>query len=179
MRRASIAVSFLVAAYSLAHAQDPGSSQQPPPLPPTTDAAPSAQAPNTDPSTKKEKKVWTNENLSDVKGPVSVVGGRDAGKPKVAAAKTAEAAYVADAKKKIEKLRSDFDAADQQIARLRQFNEGEPVGTSDREWQKGYNMQPVGQQIQKLEAKKKELQTKIDALLDEARKRGVEPGQLR
>src|SRR5215468_4370178 len=69
MRRASIAVSFLVAVYSLAHAQDPGSSQQPPPLPPTTDAAPSAQAPNTDPSTKKEKKVWTNENLSDVKGP--------------------------------------------------------------------------------------------------------------
>jgi hypothetical protein len=141
--------------------------------------AATAQTSNTDPNTKKEKKVWTNENLSNVKGPVSVVGEMDASKPTGATAKKADAAFVADAKKKLEKLRSDFAAADQQIAKLRQFNEGEPVGTSDREWRKGYNMQPVGQQIQKLEAKKKDLQAKIDALLDEARKKGVEPGQLR
>ena len=178
MLRASIAVPFLLAAVCLARAQNPASSQQPPP-PPASDPAGSAQASASDPNTKKEKKVWTDENLSDVKGPVSVVGGKEAGKSKRAPGKTADAAYVADVRKKLEKLRGDFDAADQQIAKLRQFNEGEPVGTSDREWRKGYNMQPVGQQIQALEAKKKDIQGKIDALLDEARKKGVEPGQLR
>jgi hypothetical protein len=34
-------------------------------------------------------------------------------------------------------------------------------------------------QIRVLQDQKKDLQSKIDALLDEARKKGVEPGQLR
>jgi hypothetical protein len=44
---------------------------------------------------------------------------------------------------------------------------------------KGYGRVPVDQQIQTLEKKKKELEGKIEALLDEARKRGVQPGDLR
>jgi hypothetical protein len=44
---------------------------------------------------------------------------------------------------------------------------------------KSYNQTPVDQQITALQEKKKQTQAKIDALLDEARKKGVEPGQLR
>ena len=66
-----------------------------------------------------------------------------------------------------------------QIAKLKEFNAGEPLGTDERQLHKGYNMEPVDQQIQALEKKKAEAQAKIDALLDEARKKGIEPGQLR
>jgi hypothetical protein len=38
---------------------------------------------------------------------------------------------------------------------------------------------PVNQQITSLTDKKKQLEGKIDALLDEARKKGVQPGDLR
>jgi hypothetical protein len=37
----------------------------------------------------------------------------------------------------------------------------------------------VDQQITSLQDKKKQMEAKIDALLDEARKKGVEPGDLR
>ena len=43
----------------------------------------------------------------------------------------------------------------------------------------GYVRVPVNQQIPALEEKKKKLQGQIDDLLDEARKKGIEPGQLR
>jgi hypothetical protein len=170
MPRASFALLLLLAASSLASRQDLASTQQPPP---------STQNSSSDSSAKKEKKVWTNENLSDAKGSVSVVGGKAAGRAKGPAGKTPDAAYIAKARKDLEKLRADMAAADVQIAKLRDFNAGEPVGTSDREFHKSYNMQPVEQQIRGLEAKKKQLQAKIDALLDEAREKGVEPGQLR
>jgi hypothetical protein len=172
MPRASLAFLFLLAASPLTWGQDPGSTQQQQP-PPTV------QNSSSESSAKKEKKVWTNENLSDAKGSVSVVGGRSAGKAKGPAGKTPDGAYIAKVRKDLEKLRADIAAADVQIAKLRDFNAGEPVGTSEREFHKGYNMQPVDQQIRGLEAKKKQLQAKIDALLDEAREKGVEPGQLR
>ena len=40
-------------------------------------------------------------------------------------------------------------------------------------------MTPVADQIQQLEDKKKQIQDHMDAVLDEARKKGIEPGQLR
>lgn len=40
-------------------------------------------------------------------------------------------------------------------------------------------MTPVADQIQQLEDKKKQIQDQMDAVLDEARKKGIEPGQLR
>jgi hypothetical protein len=149
--------------------QSPGASSPAVPSSPENDAGAKKE--------KKEKKVWTNDNLSDVKGPVSVVGGAAGKAP--AGSKAVDPGYVAEAKKKLEKLWTDMAVAGRQIAKLREFNAGEPVGTSDREFHKGYNMQPVDQQIAALEAKKRDLQAKIDLLLDEARKKGVEPGQLR
>ncbi len=66
-----------------------------------------------------------------------------------------------------------------QITAYKQFEEGETVPDSGQDISKGYTRTPVNQQIAKLQGKKKDLQTQIDELIDEARKKGVEPGQLR
>ncbi len=128
---------------------------------------------------KKSKKVWTNENMADANGPISVVGDGRASKGKSSPRTPADPAYVAKTKKDLQKLQEQIDDANKQLATLKSFSEGEPVGSGNQEFHKGYNNQPIEQQRVNLEAKKKDLQAKIDALLDEARKKGVEPGQLR
>ncbi|MGB9516145.1 MAG: hypothetical protein WBQ61_02925 [Candidatus Acidiferrum sp.] len=44
---------------------------------------------------------------------------------------------------------------------------------------KGYSRTPVDQQISQLQEKKKQLEAQIGDLLDEARKKHIDPGQLR
>jgi len=126
----------------------------------------------------KPKKVWTNDNLSEASGTVSVVG--DAkhsvrGQDDI----PANATYVANIKKQLEKLNAQLADAGRQLVDLKNFNSGEPGTSLGRQLHKGYNTEPVDQQIKKLEDQKKEIRVKIDALLDEARKKGVLPGQLR
>lgn len=128
---------------------------------------------------KKSKKVWTNENMADANGPISVVGDSRASKGKSSPPTPADPAYIAKTKKDLQKLQEQIDDANKQLATLKSFSEGEPVSSGNQEFHKGYNNQPIEQQRVNLEAKKKDLQAKIDALLDEARKKGVEPGQLR
>ena len=141
-----------------------------------------APATVTDPNAapvKKSKKVWTNENMADATGTISVVGDGRASKGKSSPSTPADPAYVAKTKKDLQKLQDQIDDANKQLATLKSFSEGEPVGSGTQEFHKGYNNQPIEQQRVNLEAKKKDLQAKIDVLLDEARKKGVEPGQLR
>jgi hypothetical protein len=128
---------------------------------------------------KKPKKVWTNEDVGNLSGPVSVVGNsKNLGKP--GGEGKADGQYIANTKKELAKLQSQLDDADKQLADLKEFSEGKPPATSSGyQINKGYNRMPVDQQITSLEDKRKQTQTKIDALLDEARKKGVEPGQLR
>ena len=130
---------------------------------------------------KQPRKTWTNDNLSDAKGAVSVVGDSKAGsKSKAHPARPADAQYVASVRKQLEKLNAQMADADKQIADLTNFSKGEPsTSASGIKLGKGYNREPVEVQIHALQEKKKDLQSKMDALLDEARKRGVEPGQLR
>ena len=161
---------FFVAS-SAAQSSNPGS---PPPAAPATSSAPPAES-------KKTKKVWTNDNLSDANGAVSVVGNSKAASTmKSHPAKPADAQYIASVRKQLDKLSGQMADADKQIADLTNFSKGEPP-TSARGMKvgKGYNRDPIDVQIHALQEKKKDLQSKIDALLDEARKRGVEPGQLR
>jgi hypothetical protein len=162
---------ILVAACSTAAQTTDAGSQQPP------SPAPASQQPA---QPQKPKKVWTNENLSDANGAVSVVGGDAKSKPKSAFSKPADAQYVASARKQLEKLQSQIADADKQIADLTNFSKGEPsTGAGGIKLNKGYNRDPIEVQIRTLQEKKKDLQAQIDALLDEARKNGVEPGQLR
>jgi hypothetical protein len=128
---------------------------------------------------KKTKKVWTNEDVNGLTGPISVVGNsKNLGK--TGTGPKADPQYIANTKKELAKLRSQLDDADKQLADLKDFSEGKAATTSSGyQINKGYNREPVDQQITGLQDKKKQLQDKIDALLDEARKKGVQPGDLR
>src|SRR5579883_2881623 len=127
----------------------------------------------------KPKKVWTNENLAEASGSVSVVGNSKNAPKEVSIANVADARFIEQARGQLQKLRQEIVEDDKQIAALAAFMAGEGSGQADRQLHKGYNSQPVPQQISALEVKKKNTQAQIDALLDEARKRGVQPGDLR
>lgn len=131
------------------------------------------------PDAKKSKKVWTNENLSDANGSVSVVGDAK-NKPKAEGTKTANAQYIASVRKQLEKLQQQLNDVDKQLADLKNFSNGEPsTSASGVKLDKRFEREPIEVQIRALQNKKKDLESRIDALFDEARKKGVEPGQLR
>jgi peptidoglycan hydrolase CwlO-like protein len=125
--------------------------------------------------------VWTNENLSDATGTVSVVGDpRNAAKGKASSDKAADPHYVSEVKKQLEKLQTEISAIDKELVDLKNFSKGEPSSSSSgMQLHKSYDRDPVEVQIRELQGKKTDLQSRIDALLDEARKKNVEPGQLR
>jgi hypothetical protein len=147
----------------------------------TSSSAPPAQSKDSGPpaDAAKPKKVWTNENLSGASGTVSVVG-ESKGKEKPASSKPADAQYIASVRKQLEKYQGQIEDIDKQLADLKGFSEGEPSNkASGIKLNKSYNREPIEVQIRVLQDQKKDLESKIDALLDEARKKGVEPGQLR
>jgi hypothetical protein len=151
--------------------------------PATSSPAPAtpAQNPAPPPETKRPKKVWTDDNLSDAHGTVSVVGDSKPGaKAKPANGKPADTQYIASVRKQLEKLQGQIADVDKQLVDLKNFSSGEPsTGASGIRLNKSYDREPIEVQIRALQEKKKDLQAKTDALLDEARKKGVEPGQLR
>jgi predicted nucleic acid-binding Zn-ribbon protein len=117
--------------------------------------------------------------VSELTGPVSVVG-NSKNPAKAGSGGKADPQYIASTKKELARLRSQLDDADKQLTDLKAFSEGKASATSGSyQINKGYNREPVDQQIVGLQEKKKQLQDKIDALLDEARKKGVQPGDLR
>ena len=155
-----------------AQTTDPGS-------PPT---ASQTQSPPASADAKKPKKVLTNEDLSNSTGKISVVGNGEntqGNKPRGATPKTANPQYVASVRDKIEKLIKQIVDVDKQITDLKNFQAGEPSSNaSGVQLDKRYEREPVDVQIRALQNKKKDLQAKLDALYDEARKKGVEPGEL-
>ena len=160
----------LFAAFSVA-AQSQDSSA---PAPPTASQASAPPA-----ETKKPKKVWTNENLSGANGAVSVVGDPK-NKPKPASSKPANAQYVASVRKQLDKLQGVIADIEKQLLDLKNFSEGEPsTSASGIKLNKSYEREPIEVQMRALQDKKKDLVSKIDALLDEARKKGVESSELR
>lgn len=170
-RSLSLAILMILLAAGSTAAQSPDTSS-PPPAPTPKDSTAASD-------TTKPKKVWTNENLSGASGTVSVVGDPKS-KPKTTSSKPADAQYIASTRKQLEKLQSQIADADKQITDLTNFSKGEPsTDAGGIKLNKGYNREPIEVQIHVLQEKKKDLQAQIDALLDEARKKGVEPGQLR
>jgi hypothetical protein len=129
---------------------------------------------------KKPKKVWTNENLGDAHGTVSQIGEAKAlEKAKPAAAKPYNATFVANYRRQLAALDAQIADADKQIADLKNFGKGEASKGNGLELHKHYTMESTDAQIHNLEEKKKQLHSQIDAILDAARKKGIEPGQLR
>lgn len=151
-------------------------------------AAPQAASQNTnasnatasDQAKKKSKKVWTNEEIPSVGGNVSVVGDSSQTHHAEGARNSTSASNaqrIAAYRNQILQYRKQTDALDKQIAEFRNFKADNSSGGMDPHVR--YTMTPSEDRIKQLEDKKKQIQTKIDALEDAARKEGIEPGQLR
>ena len=129
----------------------------------------------------KPKKVWTNDNVSSTNGTVSVVGDpKSKAKPVNSKYKPTNSQYVASVRKQLGKLQGQIADIDKQLVDLKNFSSGEPSTTaSGIKLDRNYQREPIEVQMRALQEKKKDLESRVDALLDEARKRGVESSQLR
>src|SRR5207249_11191574 len=80
----------------------------------------------------------------------------------------------------LDKLQAQIEDIDKQLVDLKNFSEGKPsTSASGMKLNKGYEREPIEVQMRALQAKKKDLESKVDVVLDEARERGVESSQLR
>ena len=174
LRSLSVPVFLLLLAAVPAAAQSTDANPPPP--------ASQTQNPPAPADAKKPKKVLTNEDLSNSTGKISVVGNgqnNPGNKPKAAATKAANPQYVASVRNQIEKLLKQIVDVDKQITDLKNFKAGEPsTNASGVQLDKRYEREPIEVQIRALQDKKKDLQAKVDALYDEARKKGVQSGEL-
>jgi len=145
--------------------------------PPAQSSSPAATPPSSNATPATPKKVWTNDNLSGTKGGVSVVG--DKHNQNYHMGQPADAATVSRIKKSLDKLQSQLDDVNMKLKSYKEFQDGEAVSKGERDLSKSYSRVPVDQQMTQLLDKKKELEEQIGDLLDEARKKGIDPGQLR
>jgi hypothetical protein len=163
----------------------------------TSDAAkPVAQPPAgsdhgaADGAGKKPKKVWTNDEISNVggAGSISVVGKEaDSNAKGSSKGNSSKSTRTSSAKEnqpgsyrsRLRQLHNQLETTEKQISDLRNFN-GQSTGTSGGvDMNRGYSRTSVEDQIKILEEKKKQLQAQIGDIEDEARKDGIEPGDLR
>jgi hypothetical protein len=165
----------------------PGSTAASTPAAPVAKTPPSVDKPPDAP--KKPKKVWTNEEVGALKGSVSVVGGKHAADSQAVAENDPGGKEAGDFNPRGEKVRQYRDAIDQaktqivnadaQIAKLKDFK-GENVARSGGiNPSQTYNMVPPEEQVKQLEVRKKQLESKIEDLENQARKEGIDPGELR
>lgn len=165
----ALILTFFAVFSAAAQSQD---SSAPPPQSSAKDATPPAE-------TKKPAKVWTNEDISPSGGTISVVGDPK-NKPKPTNSKPVNAQYVESVRKQLNKLQGQIADIDKQLVDLKNFSSGEPSTTaSGVQMNKSYQREPIEVQMRALQDKKKDLESKVDALLDEARKKGVDSSQLR
>ena len=188
MKRRFIPLAVVVSTFSLAvssahptlymqdlpASQSPGASQ-------ATDGSATSNDANTPAEPKKAKKVWTNENLTEVSGSaISQIGGVKNGQTrKTGAERPASPQVVANLRKQLAAFQAQLTDIDKQIADLKSFSKGESSPANGLQMHKSYTMEPIQDQVLKLEEKRKILAAQMDTVFDTARKRGVEPGQLR
>jgi hypothetical protein len=169
-------LALLFAALPVAAQSDPASA------PKIQDAAAVSASPSlvpaADTNVAPAKKVWTNENLNEARGTVSVVGDKRSQKSLGTTSKSGGSATGAAVRPDLQKLQAQLDDVNKQLALYRAFQEGEPVSTNVRDFDKGISRIPVDQQMVKLKEKAVKLKQQIDELTDEARKKGVPPNQL-
>jgi len=134
----------------------------------------------------KPKKIWTNDEVGGLKGDVSVVGtnrGTEGKAPSAqngsGAAAEARRAKILRCRAAIGELRKKIDLADQRISQLKNFKADDSSPSGGINPNRGYNMIPLDEQVKQLEEKKKQLLASIEELENQAKKEGIEPGELR
>jgi len=156
---------------------------------PTTQSAGSSAETTTEKAKIKSKKVWTNDEVSNVggDGAISVVGKAGSGDSNPSShnlQKTATGSSVRDKqaaayRDRLHQLNNQMETIDKKISQLRNFKADNTSPSGGIDMHRGYYMTPVEDQVKELEEKKKQVQAQIDAVEDQARKNGFEPGQLR
>jgi len=121
--------------------------------------------------------VWTNDELPPVKPALS--SNKRNTSQRVTPAVAADPATVQRIRKSLQKLQGQIEDIDKKLKTYKEFLEGEPVSSGGREINKGVNRVPVDQQMAQLQDKKKQLEAQMSDLYDEARKKGIDPGELR
>jgi len=128
---------------------------------------------------KKAKKVWTNDDLGGGNVPTQGPDEKNNTTAKKAVLKPATPQEAAAFRKQLATLQAQLTSVEKQIADLKSFSKGETPGANGLQMHKAYTMEPIENQVQKLEDKRKSIAAQIDGVYDAARKRGLEPGQLR
>jgi len=175
-------VLLFAATSSTLHAQDSGAV--------SNQSQPAAGTQENKGGEKKPKKVWTNESVGTLSGPISVVGDATQDKPtgKSGSADTkkngtpANALHSAAVRKyrdEIAQLKTQIGLAEARITQMKNFKADNAAPAGGLDPSKGYTMLPPEEQIKLLEEKKKKLQAKIDDLELQAEKEGIDPGELR
>jgi hypothetical protein len=143
------------------------------------------------PAKKKPKKVWTNEEVSQINGNVSVVGGAQASSSssgssassanpsKDAAGDSSREKQLGGYRDRLRKLRMQLEDTDKKLSELRNFKGDNSSASGGINMNQGYSMTPVAEQIKQLEAKRAQIQDQVDSVESEARKNGFDPGELR
>jgi len=143
------------------------------------------------PKAKKEKRVWTNEGLEDLRGQsrVSVVGQSSAANTNPASPKTgpsARAAREADKfndpewyRAQLKPLRAQLENIELEMRKLRRFQANDTSPEGGLVMGGRYSMTSPDKQIEDLEKRRGEVQNRIEELEDQARRNGIPPGAIR
>lgn len=140
----------------------------------------SAPAPNAaaNPAIPAPRKIWTNDDVPSSR-PAPSAADKRATNSRTTPAQTVDMAAVQRIRTSLAKLQAQLEDVNKKLKAYKEFQQGEPVSTADRELNKGINRVPVEQQMIQLQDKKKQLEAQIGDLYDEARKKGIDPGLLR
>jgi hypothetical protein len=125
----------------------------------------------------KSKRVYTNDDFAPVSADVAPA--TKAVSLPARPSNDADAQLAGQLRGKLEKLQARVKDADQQLDEFRRFQAGELSGDAGRQLHKRYSTAPIPEQIAKLEEKRKHLQDQVEAIYEEARKKGILPGELR
>jgi len=190
--RLAVATSVAILAVSVgsAFASIAGAQEASPASTPSQTSTPVTSQSAANASTKpKPKKVWTNDNVSDASGTISVVGSANSSSSgsrtpksssKPAAATSVDPRVVASLRDQLQRLQAQLNVVDRQYSDLKAQSKGESKSAGGLQANTfNYDSSSVEEQLQHLQTKKKRIEDTIDQLMEAARKAGIEPGDLR
>jgi len=156
---------------------------------PTATATPLPSSSSTSSNKPKSKKTWTNDNVSEVNGTISVVGSANSAgagakgpkaSPKAATSASIDPKVVASLRDQLHRLEAQRNIIEKQYSDLKAQSKGESKSAGGLQANTfNYDSSSVEEQLRHLQEKKKRIEDTIDQLLDAARRAGIEPGDLR
>jgi peptidoglycan hydrolase CwlO-like protein len=149
-------------------------------IPTTARAQDTSSAASAAPAPSAPKKVWTNDDVSDLRGEsvISTVGGSSTG-PSGKPAPPAKNPDARNYQAQIARLEAQIPPIDSQIAELQAAIDGKPTGDAKSSQRpRGVKADSWTVEMQDLQKKRDGIETQIATLKDQARHHGVAPNTL-